>query len=232
MTGLDIIKRALRMVGALEGGEAPSAEEAADALQVLNMMLGQWNNERLMLYYALQSTFAVTANTGTYSIGTGQTWNSTRPLRIEQAFLRDSSGNDYPLEIIGDQRYNEIVDKDAASDFPEYLNYYATNPTGIVRLWPVPTQNLTIGLRMYSKFTAMALVGEVVLPDGYESALCYNLAVELSPEYKDVNQIVFDKARETKSLLKTTNDFEVIASVGDLAGLSGNYNGYNIHTDE
>jgi hypothetical protein len=231
MTGLDIIKRALRLVGALEGGETPSAEEAADALQVLNMMLGQWANERLLMYYTTEATFAVTANTGTYNIGSGQTWDTTRPVRIEQAFIRDSAGNDYPLEIIGEQRYSEIVDKDAASDFPEYLYYYATHPAGVIKIWPVPTQSLTVGLRMYTQFTSLTLAGTIALPPGYESALCYNLAVELAPEYKEVSPVVYDKAKETKSLVKTSNDFEVIASVGDLARISGGYNGYNVYTD-
>lgn len=41
-TAQDLIARTLRLIGAIEGGEDPSAAEAADGLDALNEMLHGW----------------------------------------------------------------------------------------------------------------------------------------------------------------------------------------------
>lgn len=41
-TARDIIKRSMKMIGALAAGETPSAEDAADGLEALNHMLKAW----------------------------------------------------------------------------------------------------------------------------------------------------------------------------------------------
>jgi hypothetical protein len=48
-TALDVIRRAMRIIGALEDGEVPTASQAADGLEALRAMLGDWEARGLRL---------------------------------------------------------------------------------------------------------------------------------------------------------------------------------------
>lgn len=70
-TPLDIISGALRAIGALESGEQPEPESANDALLMLNDMLAQWSNERMMISYVTEVIFPLVTNQYQYTIGPG-----------------------------------------------------------------------------------------------------------------------------------------------------------------
>jgi hypothetical protein len=70
-TPLDIVTRALRSVGALESGETPDSPTANDAFDMLNDMLAQWSNKRMMVYYTTEVAFPLTSNKYQYTIGPG-----------------------------------------------------------------------------------------------------------------------------------------------------------------
>ncbi|MGX5874499.1 lysozyme, partial [Burkholderia gladioli] len=69
-TAVDLITLALKDIGALGVGQPISPEDTMDALATLNMMLGQWQGERLSVYHlvdtAIQSTGAQS-----YTVGMG-----------------------------------------------------------------------------------------------------------------------------------------------------------------
>lgn len=48
-TGLTVIKRALRLIGVLDGNEAPEPEMAEDAVATLNAMIARWQRDGLGL---------------------------------------------------------------------------------------------------------------------------------------------------------------------------------------
>ena len=53
------------------------------------------------------------------------------------------------------------------------------------------------------------------MPPGYKTALAYNLAVEMSPEFGVVlSPVIATRAKETKAVLKTTN-FEAVLMATD-----------------
>lgn len=68
-TALDLITGAMRNIGALEAGETPNAQDAADAQQVLNDLVEAWSLERLFIYASNENTFAFTAGKYQYTIG-------------------------------------------------------------------------------------------------------------------------------------------------------------------
>lgn len=70
-TPYDIVSRSLKDIGALEAGEAPTADAAQDALDMLNDMLDQWSNESMMIYNTTEIIFPVVQNTTQYTIGNG-----------------------------------------------------------------------------------------------------------------------------------------------------------------
>ena len=67
----DIINGALRAIGALEAGETPDADQANDALVLLNDMLAAWSNSRMLLHYQTEIIFPIVPNQKSYTIGPG-----------------------------------------------------------------------------------------------------------------------------------------------------------------
>lgn len=65
----DIITRAMKDIGAVAAGEVPTADEAQDALDMLNDMCAQWSNENMMVFYRTEIVFPVIQNTIQYTIG-------------------------------------------------------------------------------------------------------------------------------------------------------------------
>lgn len=68
-TPLDIVTRSLRGIGVLAAGEAPSADEANDAFEMLNDMLDQWSNSNMMIPYQTEYVFDLQDNQGSYKVG-------------------------------------------------------------------------------------------------------------------------------------------------------------------
>ena len=188
MTVLGIIKRALRLLGVSATNETPDSPEAKDALSVLNLMIDSWDNEKLFCYAMKNTIFTVSANTATYTIGpTNATWSGPRPIRIERMFLRDNvagNNNDYNLEMIPNDKYQEIFQKSITSTYPQYAWYLPAFPNGTITLWPVPTRAMQANVSQWSALTDYDLVAdEILLPPGYEMALSYGLAYHYALEY-------------------------------------------------
>lgn len=76
-TPLDIITRAMKDIGALAAGEAPTADEAQDGFDMMNDMLDQWSNENMMVFYKTEIIFPVVQNQIQYTIGPGGQVGST-----------------------------------------------------------------------------------------------------------------------------------------------------------
>ena len=89
---LNIVNRALRLIGVSQTGEAAGSEEAADAFLALNMLTSEWNNESLMLFGFMNELFPLTATTGVYTIGPGGDIDTARPQQITRAFVRYNAG--------------------------------------------------------------------------------------------------------------------------------------------
>jgi hypothetical protein len=233
MTALDLIKQSLRLVGVIEAGGTPSASEASDALTTLNQMIASWNTETTIPYTKYSSTFAVSANTASYTIGSGQTWNADRPAQVETAYVT-SGGVDYTMYGLTFKEYSEKPYKtEINTPIPSEYMYDAAYPYGNVTLWPVPSENMTCTLIMLKKIPSFAsLTTAVSLPEGYEAALKYNLAVELSTEYEtEPSAIVMQKAAETKARIERLNGREYDTMTFDNAVLTNKSFRYDVSSD-
>jgi len=108
-TALDIIERAMKKAGVLTKSEVADSDEAADALVSLNNLLSSWSNESISVYARVTESFTLVGGTSSYAIGSGQTFNSARPIYIADAYIRIST-LDYPITVINDEIYSLIVD--------------------------------------------------------------------------------------------------------------------------
>lgn len=217
-TANQIIDDALKKIGVWETGRSATAEEAADGLRALNLLIDSWSNENLMLFQFVQRTKALTAGDATYTIGSSGDIDTTRPVRIHTAFIRDASNDDSPLEIVNTDDFSKIPLKSVGNAYPVVLHYRPAYPLATITLYPEPSTGLTLYLECWDQITQFtALTTSASLPPGYERALIYNLAVELAPEYGvAVPQEVMRAASDSKSRIKDVNDTEVPVLESDL----------------
>lgn len=201
-TASGLIAQAMKKIGVLTKSETPDSDEAADGLISLNNLLSSWSNESLFVYSRVWESFSITG-ASSYTIGTSQTLNTTRPINIVEAHVRLGS-TDYPLTIVPDEVYNAIPDK-ATVGLPTTLNFDNAFSTGNIRLYPVPDQTYSLYLLSEKQLVTLALTDTISLPAGWERALIYNLALEIAPEYGvTVDPLVVKSAQEAKGLIALT----------------------------
>ena len=181
-TARTLIKKAMQKAGILTKTETPSSDEASDALDTLNDLLASLANENLMVYYRATEQFSLVAGTATYTIGTGGTFNTSRPVSIVSAYYRIGD-IDYPLTQISDENYDDYVDYKTLSSLSEVFTYDNGFPLGRMTLYPVPSGSWNIYIRMEKPLTSLTLDNDVELPPGWLQFLIYQLAVLLAPEY-------------------------------------------------
>lgn len=219
-TALDMIKRSMRLIGALGQSEDPTAQEATDALNSLNSMLDSWSLERLMIYQVKQENFTWTGGQSSRTIGSGGNFSTTRPNKIEDGFVRISN-IDYPYRVVNHDVYDAIPDKTTQSEYPEIIYYKQASPLGTLYAWPVPSDSVSIYINHWVPLQSFsALTTSIALPAGYQRAIEYNHAVELHGEYPelDLPASVVQIARESKAAIKRTNPVSMIAQIEIMTG--------------
>ena len=179
-------------------------------LSRLNSMMDSWSNERMMIFQLSQTSFALTASQGSYTIGAGGDFNMTRPTKIvDPCFIRDADGSDSVLRIIDAQAYGRIVDKDADGTYPVYLFYdfgYSATSTATVRFWPEPASGLSTFINTLQPLQSFSTVSVTLsLPPGYQDAIETNYAVRSALGLIPVSPELMVIARQAKAAIKGLN---------------------------
>lgn len=195
------------------GGTLTSAEQTA-YLSMLNAMIESWSLERGWCNQIAENTFTLTVSTGSYSIGSGATINVTRPTKIVNAKVRDSSNYDHDITILPQEQFAGISNKTATGELPSYLYYdhgYSATSSGTIFLWPVPTVANTLYLESWKALQSFpSITTTVLMAPGYQRAIEFNFAIEASPGLKSVPPEVTKIARESKAAIKSLNLPDVI----------------------
>jgi hypothetical protein len=226
-TALSMISRSMRLIGAVGDGETISPYEAQTGLDALNSMLDSLSLDELIVYQIQQEGFAITPNTGSYTIGEAGTFDTTRPALIRGGFFRDSSNNDYPFRVIELAQWDGLTPKNQTSFNPEYLYYSTAYPLGTINLWPVPSVAGTLYIDSMKQLQQFSNLNNVIdLPPGYKRMIEYNLAVEIAPEFeRSVSAEVAKIAIDSKAAVMRINAEAPILGVDDaLMTRKGVYN--------
>lgn len=200
-TGRGLISKALNNIGALTKFDDLSSDEAADGLEDLNALAGMWASEGLLCYARSTESFSISPSDGEYTIGSGGDFNTTVPMAIIEAFIREGQ-EDYVLTVTTDEEYARIFEK-SELNIPTYLNFTNGYPLATIKLWPVPVTSYTLHLLSEKPLSQFTLDGTVTLPPGWGIALWSNLAVILAPQYgQPVSNELFKLATDSKAAIR------------------------------
>lgn len=180
-TARSIIEQALRKISVLGRGEVLQSAEAQDALTALNNMMSSWSAGGGMVFTQVREEFSLTG-AGSYTIGSGANFDTTRPLEIDAAFVRQG-GTDYELTQYNAKQWSNITTKDSGGT-PEVFYYDNNNPTGKLYIYPDASGYTLVLFSRKELESFTSLTDDITLPAGYERALVYSLACELAPEYE------------------------------------------------
>lgn len=205
-TATTIIQRALLAIGNVGTGETPSADDTDTAFKALNDMLDSWSLDKLYVFSTLEESFPLVSGTGSYTIGSGGDFNTTRPIKIDRAYVRQSD-IDYGLMPVDGAGYSNIQLKETIVDVPEYIWYNPTMPLGTIKLWPVPRASLTLHIQTSKQLTQFATQStDIALAPGYAEAIRYALMPRLAAEgLGEVTEAQIAMAASATERVKTAN---------------------------
>ena len=216
-TALDIISRSLRLLNVLGRGQVASGQMANDALKDLNSMLSAWRLKRLTIRTVVRRTFTLSNGVATYTFGPGATMSITPlPTWIDAAaIIASGSTHEHPIDVLSDQRYQTIRNKSLTSSLPldgVYLDKTYSTSTGRSNIVVLPTPSaagltlvlyVPLPLVLFEDLSATSYT----LPDGYEMAIRYNLAKDLSNTYPGTwDQKKEDAAVQSLAAIQRVNE--------------------------
>lgn len=203
-TARTIIKRAMQKAGILTKNEVPSSDEASDALDTLNDLFASVANETSMTSVRTVEQFQLNANQGSYTLGAGGDFNTSRPTFIASGYIR-SGTVDYPLAILADTTYDRNTSTKNTASIPEFFVADNGFPLINITLYPVPVNAYQIFLRLEKPLAALTLDSEIELPPGWSHYLVHELATLLQPEYgQPVDQGLKEIANQAKDNIMLT----------------------------
>lgn len=227
---LTLIKRAMRLIGVLTPGKSPSTDEIADGLEALNAMLDSWRLDRLNTYAFQEEALNLSAGVQSYTIGSGGTVNTVRPVAIESCYA-SYNGTTYPMQVFDEHRWADIQNRALSGDVPEALYYSPQSPLGTLYVAPVPTLAAVVYMVtrvVLGKFATSA--STAYLPPGYTEAIETNLAIEIAPEFeKSASQELVLRARNSKAAIRRANAREWYLK-NDAADLASSRPSFNVLT--
>ncbi len=214
-TAQTIIKLALKDIGAIAVGETPTADEEADALSTMKMMFRHWAAKNIRMFFSTVEGPFVLTGAGEYTIGSGGTFNTVRPLTIKYA-LSES----YPETFIPTLSEGEMANGKSG------MAYNPTYPLGTIYI----TSDLDSGNLYLLSFKPLAepagIASDVLLPDEYIEAIRYGLAVRLAPMFgKSAPAEVISLAKGGLNDLETRHFADMVNPVAsEVIKISRRYN--------
>lgn len=175
-----VIKNALRKVGAIGSGETPDSNQVNDAAELLNVLMKSWNTRGMPLWEVLEVSIPLVAGTSVYT----PTIRATKLL--EANIIYSSTNTTMPMTILPRQLFKQLPG--GASGVP--VNIWADYAIDTTAFSVYPTPDTTAASGYILKVYYSAPIQDVNTasdtpdcPQEFIRALTYALAVELSYDY-------------------------------------------------
>ena len=140
----------------------------------------------------------------------GFNWAIPRPTKIERISIRyNTTGSPYeiPLGFSDLEHWQAIPVKTTQSTYPLVCYNDASFPYMNLNFWPVPTGPANCIVYAWDPLSELNnLTNNIELPPGYNTALKYNLAIELAIYFdREPSPALLKKAETTKHTLASIN---------------------------
>ena len=230
LTVLDMVTAQLREIGVLDPNETPDDTMITNAIQANNIMLDSWSAKRLMVRAMTQENFPLVPGQASYTIGIGGNFNTSKPMSIIGAFLRDNVGVDSPVNIFTQDQYEARDDKSIVAGRPEALYFdpgYAQQLVNTGTIWVYYIPDATVPYQLY--ITSQKYLTELVNPfdiisiePAYYRAIKWNGVIEQYYGYRShkipIPMDIKKAARESMSTVMTMNSTQMLVGL-DLPGV-------------
>lgn len=228
----DLLELCFRDSGVFAVGEVPQAQDTTDALRRTNMMIGQWNRRRWLVYHLIDTALAMDGSQF-YYVGDGGNFSIQRPDQIDAAYIRQTTNQpvDYPLTAIPSyEDYARIALKTITGGPSWYYFYDSGFPLG--KIYPLPIPNSQYELHIVTKAVLQSFngVGDFILmPPEYEQALYYNImkAMRMAYRMKADDEI----NRQAKTTLETIRSANFQVATLQMPTVVRGGGGYNVMSD-
>ena len=236
-TARTVIQDALELIKIYAPGVTVTSADAARMLALMNNMLDEWSNESLTCYANTEQSFTLVPGVNQYTIGAGGSINVIRPLDINTgsgaAYLIDSNGIRFPIEIIQQDQWNNIGLLTVTSQLPDTMFYDPQYPLAIINIFPTPSIAYQVYFDSRLQLSDMPTLDTAFsLPPGYMSAITNNLGIRAWPYFKqgDPTAYLMKMAADSLAAIKRTN-IKRTPSTYDSAVVSKAQSSYNIFSD-
>ena len=212
-TALSMIKRAMRLSGAISVGETPTSDEAADGLEALNTMLNSWETDRLYVYSTREDTFTWPANQQVRTVGPTGNFVMPLPARLsDDCTFVTADGTSIGVPLIDVDAWAGIQQKSQTNTWGWWL-YPVYGPTLLtLNVYPIPAASITFNLTSWHRLQTFATLTDALdLPFGYERAIVYSLAEEFGPEFGvEIQPLVLRIAASARRNVKRINSLSPV----------------------
>lgn len=158
------------------------------------------------------SAISMTAVADTVTAGTASLLDTPRPNKVMWANLKTST-TEKPLELVGRERYRENAPNKITSETPTELYYNRGSLSGSLHFNRTPAAADVCLLDLWQPFklyTTANMNSELVLPNEYQRALKFNLAIEIAPDYgRTVPGWLANRADESRDFIRTLHSISV-----------------------
>lgn len=194
MTAREFVTRAYRRANIITPVDPLEAEELRDGFSLLQEVSEAMVIERQMIPAVRRHLFNLVANTASYTIGTGATFNVPRPTWLEGVGVVYDSTAATPLEknigpALTATQYQNVPAKSATSSYPNrcYYDHAFAAATGFGTVYPFPIttrSNVQLALYLPASFTQFTdFSDDVSFPPGYSEHIVLQTALKAIDYY-------------------------------------------------
>lgn len=182
-TMTNIINDAFSLIGVHDDGEVLPAEMWAYGKRVLNQTMAMLSI-RKGLWLVDDVTVTLTPGTKSYTVGSGLTIDTPKPMSIDHARRVTSGGSEIPIRVVSREDYQSIPNKTLQSP-TTMIYYHPTRDNGVLYVWPTGTSDEdTIIITTHRPIQDFDDAGNNPdLPKEWVLGITYLLASLIAPKY-------------------------------------------------
>lgn len=179
----ELISSAYELARVKDPDESLNSSQSSVGMSSLNKLIKYYIKRGLPLWAIKKGTINLIQGQESYTCGSGGSAMTERPVRIIEAFYRDSNSNDTPLTIISRQEYWDLGSK-STQGRPNQIYYDPQIDLGVLYVYNTADSTSAgddIHLIYHRPYEDIdALTNTFDFPQEWYIVLEYNLAVDLA----------------------------------------------------